>query len=211
MSTTFEVFPTTDNIPSFRQLLDVATVHLSDFLRSYGITQPVPLAVTLRRAEPDHPVVPVDTGGPAWWPEECYAWFHVPGLPGGTDAYACPMEDVGRGEIGDIAARNLPEFIDIPAEVMRVGRYWTFRRSAGQPPIINIAYGILAGSLAELTGGIVYSSDGAWDSKRLPARPEVLLSTYFRPELNRDWVNYDWAKECISRLPQELGDVRLEQ
>lgn len=210
MSTSFEVYPTRDHIPSFRQLLDVATVHLRDFLRSYGILQPAPLAVTLRQAQPDRPIIPFDTNGPAWWPEDCYAWFHVPGVPGGTDAYACPMDEVGRGFFEEIRGKNLPEFVDVAAVVMQVGRYWTFRRSAGQPAIINIGYGILAGSLAELTEGIVYSSDGAWDYRRLPARPGLFLSTYFRPELNLDWQNYNWAKECISWLPQELSNVRSE-
>src|SRR4051812_7815405 len=96
MSTTFEVFPTTDRIPSFRQLLDVATVHLRDFLRSYGITQPAPLAVTLRRKEPDAPILPFDPAGPAWWPDDCYAWFQVPGVAGGTDAYAWTFDEVRR-------------------------------------------------------------------------------------------------------------------
>jgi hypothetical protein len=210
MSTTFEVFPTTDHIPTFRRLLDTATGHLSEFLRSYGITQPAPLAVTLRRAEPDHPVVPFDTGGPAWWPEDCYAWFHVPGVGGGTDAYACPMDDVGRGSIRDIRMKNLHDFEEPVTAALRIGRYWSFRRSAGQPAIVNIGYGILAGSLAQLTDGIIFSADGAWDYKRLPARPDLFLSTYFRPELNREWREYNWVKDCISWLPEELSRVRVE-
>lgn len=210
MSTTFQVFPTTDNIPTFRELLDVAMAHLGKFLRSYGITQPAPLTVTLRRAQPDHPVVPFDTAGPAWWPDDCYAWFHVTGVTGGTDAYACPMDEAGKGSIRDIRLKNLPEFGDATTAAMRVGRYWSFRRSAGQPAIINIGYGMLAGSLAELTGGIVDSEDGAWDYRRLPARPDVFLANYFRPELNRNWEEYNWAKDCISRLPEELSDVTLE-
>jgi hypothetical protein len=210
MSTSFEVFPTTDSIPSFRQLLDVATAHLGEFLLEYGITQPALLAVTLRRVEPDGPIVPLDTDGPAWWPQDCYAWFHVPGVTGGTDAYACPMDDPGRRSIEDIGAKDLPDFARATTAALWVGRYWLFRRSAGQPAIINIGYGILAGSLAELTDGIVNSDDGAWDYRRLPAQPDVFLRTYFRPELNREWENYNWAKECIAWLPGELSKVRLE-
>ena len=197
MSTTFNVFPTTDNIPSFRQLLDLATVHLRDFLCSYGVTQAAALAVTLRRLEPDQPVIAFDTGAPAWWPEDCYAWFQVPGVAGGTDAYARPIDDAAREAIRDIRTKNLPEFTDMTAAALRIGRYWYFRRSAGQPAVINVGYGMLAGSLADLTGGFVYSDDGAWDYSQLPARPDRFLSTYFRPELNRDWKEYNWVKDCI--------------
>jgi hypothetical protein len=210
MSTAFEVFPTTDHIPSFPELLDAATARLREFLRSYGILQPAPLAVTLRRKEPDAPILPLDPTAPAWWPDDCYAWFQVRGVAGGTDAYAWTFDNLNRECLGYVAAEH-PEFAHMTAAALRVGRYWSFRRSAGQPAIITIAYGMLAGSLAELTGGFVYSDDGAWDYKRLPARPDRFLSTYFRPELNRGWDEYEWAKKCISWLPEELSHVQFEK
>jgi hypothetical protein len=164
--------------------------------------------VTLRRKEPDAPIVPFDPAGPAWWADDCYAWFQVPGVAGGTDAYAWTFDEVRRECVASVAAEH-PEFADMTAAALRVGRYWMFRRSAGQPAIINIAYGQLAGSLAELTGGFVHSEDGAWNYKRLPARPDRFLATYFRPELNPDWENYNWARDCIGRLPEELSHVQL--
>jgi len=211
MSTSFAVFPTMDHIPSFRELLDVATDHLRAFLESYEITTSVRLAVTLHRLEPERPMVAFQMSDPAWWGKDSFAWFHVPGVEGGTDAYARHMDSQGRGYIEDIKAKNMNEFADRTASALRIGRYWTFDRSGGQPGIINIAYGMLAGSLAQLTNGFVFSEDGAWDYERLPALPDFFLSTYFRPELNRDWINYNWTKKCISWLPDELRNVRIEK
>ncbi len=211
MSTSFAVFPTTDHIPSFRELLDVATGHLRAFIQSYDITTPVRLAVTLHRREPERRTVTFEIGDLAWWRDDCFAWFHVPGVDGGSDAFARKFDSVGRGYIEDIRVKKLNDFTELTAAALRIGRYWTFERSGGQPGIINIAYGMLAGSLALLTNGFVFSEDGAWDYERLPARPDFFLSTYFRPELNRDWINYSWTKECISWLPEELRNVQLER
>jgi len=38
-----------------------------------------------------------------------------------------------------------------------------------------LAYGLIAASLAEITGGFVYSDDGAWDYSYFPALPKISL------------------------------------
>jgi len=70
------------------------------------------------------------------------------------------------------------------------------RKSIGQPGIINLAYGLIAASLAEITGGFVYSDDGAWDYSYFPALPEDFFRWYFKPEYvvkNEDKV---WLQNC---------------
>jgi len=43
-----------------------------------------------------------------------------------------------------------------------------------------LAYGLIAASLAEITGGFVYSDDGAWDYSYFPALPEDFFRWYFK-------------------------------
>jgi hypothetical protein len=62
----------------------------------------------------------------------------------------------------------------------------------------------MAGSLAAITDGFVYSMDSAWDSEQLPALPAGFLSWYFRPEkaLKEDFRS--WSKRCLAHVAEEL-------
>ena len=208
MSTVFDVFPTKEFIPSYRELLGLATTHVNDFLRSYAIEIPIKLAVGLRSNDDESRVLPIDLDGPCWWPQNQYAWFHVPDLAGGTDAYADPLGDLGTSILTEeIRGESAAAFGELIRQALLVGRYWSFRRSAGQPAIINIAYGIIAASLAQLTDGFIFSIDGAWDHRLLPARPSDFLRWYFRPEMTEDEGKREWAHRCIQSLPDELQGV----
>ena len=120
---------------------------------------------------------------PFKWQRDEYAWFFIPGVAGGTDVSFWPDTD------DDLEAWFEEFETREPAKLHRelirsclVNRYrWNFRRSVGQPGIINFAYGILAASLVELTQGFVDSDDGAWDYKQLPATAEEFYQFYFSP------------------------------
>jgi hypothetical protein len=64
---------------------------------------------------------------------DSYLFIRIDGVPGGTDGYFRRRELVRR--------------------CRSVGHTWWFRRSAGQPAIINLAYGFVAAALGELTDG----------------------------------------------------------
>ena len=84
------------------------------------------------------------------------------------------------------------------------GHHWSFRRSAGQPAIINVAYGMIAGSLAELTEGFIYSGDSAWDHERFPATTQEFFSWYFRPDKAIKAEHAELAARCIKWIVEEL-------
>jgi hypothetical protein len=208
MSTTFQVYPGVDKIPSFRQLLDRADAHLNEFLTEYNVGYAVAIEAGMR----DHrdQVLPLDLARPAWWNEGEYAWFYVPGVPGGTDAYARPMDELDRGVLSeDAGARREGAFRELIHRSLEIGRMWSFRRSIGQPAIINVAYGFLAGSLAELTDGLVDSIDNGWDFKSLPARADEFLAMYFRPDRTEDAGKREWAARCIAHIRDELAPKPL--
>jgi hypothetical protein len=78
----------------------------------------------------------------------------VDDVGGGTDAYYCDdadeINEVWSGEFDDPKCLRLEPLI---RECVQIGHYWSFRRSMGQPGIVNLAYGLIAGSLAALTDG----------------------------------------------------------
>lgn len=85
MSTTFDVFPSTNIMPTFRQLLDRSTVELHRFLSSHKINSRPQIDVRIQRKDNDLPI-PFDLNSQLSWPDETYAWFHIADIPGGTDA-----------------------------------------------------------------------------------------------------------------------------
>ncbi|MDH1263292.1 hypothetical protein [Pseudomonas sp. GD03944] len=201
MSTTFEVYPRHATVPSFQALLERATTRLHAHLAIHGIAARPVLRVSVR-SNGTHESLERDLSSPATWAESEYAWFYVDDLAGGTDAYGerVSVDDL---ECWDDILRDHPPATARRTEMLEclaAGRYWRFRRSAGQPPIIALAYGILAAALAELTDGFIYSDDSAWDYPRFPARAEDFYRWYFDPEqaLGSDYAT--WASRCLTAL-----------
>src|SRR5690348_5400769 len=130
MSTVFDVFPTRDYVPTFRELLAVASGHLNNFLRDYGVKRPVRLSVGLRSNDESSRVLPIDLNGPCWWPSTQYAWFNVAGIAGGTDAYADELraddpDDLGHSLLIDrLRGPKAGEFAALISRSLAVGRYW---------------------------------------------------------------------------------------
>jgi hypothetical protein len=80
--------------------------------------------------------------------------------------------------------------------------HWLLRRSAGQPILVVLAWGMLGVALAELTDGVIDSGEaGPWDWAHLPATASEFLSWYLRPEAfdPRDLSTFamvsKWAEE----------------
>jgi hypothetical protein len=201
MSTTFNIFPKLPVIPTFRQVVDIATARLQQYLSSYGIDSKYNIAVMLRSKEPDIEQ-PTNLDSPARWDDDLYAWFYVPSVPGGTDAYFWEVEEDDREYVmEDFHVAELPETRRaLVLACLESDYYWNFRKSATQPPIINVGYGLIAASVAELTDGFIYSGDGGWDVERFPATAEEFYQWYFRPEQAIHPEKKQWAERCLKAI-----------
>ena len=136
------------------------------------------------------------------WGEHDYAWFHVPGCQGGSDAYFATLKDIDLEHWDEVLKHHsrAQSQRDLVRSCLANGRFWVFRRSAGQPGLINFAYGIIAASLAELTGGFVFSDNSAWDYERFPATPEEFYTWYFTPSMALHSDFADWAQRCLDSI-----------
>jgi hypothetical protein len=68
MSTSFDVYPKTLRVPSFQEVLDVASLRLREFRRDFAIPGSPTITVELRSKEPDI-THPFDLAAPATWAE----------------------------------------------------------------------------------------------------------------------------------------------
>jgi hypothetical protein len=207
MSTTFEVYPGVPELPTFGALVERSTTELHRFLESVNITNRPAIDVKLQTCK-EHAQRPLSFHNPLRWDKNTvYAWFSVGNVVGGTDAYFGKTEWLVR-EFWESELQS-PKYAKMEAAIRKgiaIGHYWWFRRSMGQPAIVNLAYGLIAGSLASLTNGIVYSSDSAWDWERMPAFPDEFLSWYFRPEKALEENFREWSKRSIEAIKRELGE-----
>jgi len=205
MSTTFEVYPGTGEMPTFEKLLMAANSHLASRLRMSGIAGDVEIGISLRRCNGDAKI-PHKLGSPLKWNDDTYAWFAVRGVAGGTDAYFEAVDDLTREVLEDhLRDNHLTHHRETVHRCLSLGHYWTFRRSAGQPGIVNLVYGLLAGSLAELTSGLVFSYDSAWVWPLFPATGRDFLSRYLVPGGTSDPEAEEWTTKCLSWIPGELA------
>jgi hypothetical protein len=211
MSTTFEVLPGKDYIPTFDELIELSSAYINAYLKSIGINEEVDLLVNLHKKDESYfnNEVLYDN---AKWEDDSYAWFHIDGVAGGTDAYFWPFDEFDR-DIWKEEIQLNPQISKYANEInicLNIGHRWSFRRSAGQPGIIVLSYGLIAAALAELTHGLIYSDDGAWDYSLFPASINDFLGWYFRPEITTHTESKQWAESCIKRIREEL-DMRTNE
>jgi hypothetical protein len=137
--------------------------------------------------------------------QEYVRLVRVVGSVGGCDVEYSEDRDtieVFRNEIK--FTKTLPdEFVD---HCLDLGRYWAFRRSAGNPCVITLMYGYLAAALAELTAGFIYSDDGAWHRDALPMRADSFYASYFRPGEAAKSAVWD-HHACFEQLVIELAEL----
>jgi hypothetical protein len=204
MSTTFDVYPRRKELPSFAAIIDRSTAELHRFLESVSIRARPLVHLRIQRCE-DNSHVPFSLDDPARWGKDTYAWFMVGEAPGGTDAYydddETKIQELWDGGFDDPRCKRIEPLI---RECIEIGHRWWFRRSAGQPAIINVAYGLMAASLAAITEGFVTSDDSAWESQRMPALPDEFLNWYFRPEKAIGENFREWSQRCLGSLAEEL-------
>ncbi|MDQ0115155.1 hypothetical protein [Paenibacillus harenae] len=201
MSTTFEVYPTTAYIPRIAELLTLANDKLLSFLRPFDLKISPVIGARIGETFIDRSS---SNSFCTQWKTE-YAWFFI--TPdehgGGTDAYYRIVEEHTLeiwNEYEDAGDRY--------GEVLKslsVGHYWTFRRSAGQPAIINLCYGLLAAALAELTGGFIFSDDGAWSGP--PIQATEFEARYFKPEISNNYGDASWYTQCLKSLIEDYQGI----
>lgn len=79
--------------------------------------------------------------------------------------------------------------------------YYVIRRSAGSSFTYSFVYGFVAKVLAELTDGIIFSDDGAWDYSKFPSFAQNFEKWYWNPNDPSNDVEYtEWAKKGLKTM-----------
>jgi len=182
LSTTFEVYPGQGGIPTFQQLLTRTTKHFCNQLEAANF--PLEPELCFKLVNAFNYDQPVSRCAPLLWQENQYAWFYLRGLTGGIEVNRLRMESVDREnwrETLEFTSQD-EEQQDFFGNCLANGHYWSLRMGK-QPAAVGLLHGLLAGSLAELTEGFIWTDDGAWDYDRFPATSQELFACFLRPEM----------------------------
>lgn len=174
MSKTYEVYPTTSYIPSKEEIGKLAEKYLNTFLEKENIEEEYKKKLkvtnsTLRFSDKNYVnrknICMIDTE---------------------YDAYQLNIKE--GNAIFVFFHRFIPLYIEILKDtlintkyesefekIVKLNNSWTVKRTMWQPVLSNILYGFIAIAIAELTNGLIYSDDGAWDFKETPLKAEEFL------------------------------------
>ena len=217
MSTCIGVFPVSTIDISFAEVLSLSEKNINAFLASIGVSYQVELVAYIHAQDGSYQNE-VCPNQPFFWKHTEYLWLTIKGVQGGTDGYCDPIIFDGTNEPywkldylkeeileRDTKTTKTYDIDHIIKGFKQFNQSWTFRRSVGQSAIICISYGLIACAVAELTDGILFSNDGAWDYHYFPCDYSEFLAVYFRPDKTDNQDCQKWAIRCIEQVQKEFG------
>lgn len=216
MGFTFDILPCVDVEPLLPQLAERAGGHLRRFIAGLPIDHFVLLSPELQeearaqaaeraaaqqiRFHSEAPGSPLETT----WHIEC----SEPGERAGTlsGLRFTRGDHFDQRLVSEVQARFAAHGLDERLERCRdFGVVLEVARSAGQPILASLATGFVAAALAELSEGVIYSDDGAWDPSLFPCLPSTFLASFMNPRAAGLTERYRrLAQDRILEMPGDL-------
>lgn len=136
---------------------------------------------------------------------------------GGIDWYDWDLREVDTGDWGyiideilesDEIINNIDSISEKINNAKELNKYWHFRLSASQRRIIYLSFCLIAGTVAELTEGIIYG-DG-WEYGIVPCESELFFEFYFNYENTKNESFEEGIKKDILSIKKELEIAKKE-
>ncbi|MEM1370169.1 MAG: hypothetical protein AAGG02_19640 [Cyanobacteria bacterium P01_H01_bin.15] len=201
MSTTFDILPTTHKIPSITDVISLSNEKLDHYCQRYSILSRLRIDAEILSFT-DQTFSEKCKDRIMKWDENQYAYFFLTNYTGGTVAYFGItnqlIRDIWADEIEAKGANHTKQVLI--EEGLNIGHYWTFKRYSSQTLVHDLVYGIIAGSLTQITDGIIDTDDGAWSSSIFPATAKEFFSSYFILEAPVEPEYLEWSKSVIDSL-----------
>ena len=174
MSTSFEIYPTNNNIPELSLLISEAVSMFENFMKYHNIKSYIntELYAVNENQTVYTPKFVTDS-------ENIYNTIELNKI-GNIYLFYIKIDDTDVALWND-ELKNNPRAESIKSSIMKnreIGYLWQVKRTAGQPAIVSLFYGFVAMALARETDGFIYSDDGAWSYELFPTEWKSLYSEY---------------------------------
>ncbi|MDH3348973.1 MAG: hypothetical protein OEM02_12850 [Desulfobulbaceae bacterium] len=205
MSTSFEIFPVANKIPTFDEVNKLLETRLVEFFQRYNIANIHNYSITLLNN--DRVTNKFDPSMHLSMLPDYYCHFYS-GPTEGIFLYYMKVDRltyrIWQDEIEDkLAARRVSQTV---YKALKNGYYWKVKRYDNQEPIIDLLFGYVTGVIAELVDGIIHTDDYAWEPDLFPVFSKDFFKFYFIPEVTKDLDCKEWSIKTIVNLG---GSVNL--
>jgi len=219
MSTTIDIFPVATLDITFGQVLELSQKNVNAFLKSIGINKKVVLEVNLY-GNYGKKIDFQMTDKFAWKDEydedeekKEYVMFSIKGIVAVAETYLETIYQDGCmdpwWQLEEIIKtdKNIKE-LDVKVDkIKKLNKKWYVRCQWSNPTIMYISCGLISAAIAELTSGILYSYDGAWEIDAFPADSKEFLDFYYRKEKAKSSEYYERALHSYDTLIEELKEL----
>lgn len=212
--TTLDIIPVETDKISYRDVLQLSENRINEFLNKMGIQSKLKLNIKIYDG-----TINLDSKF-EWTDIRADIWFEIEGIEGEISAECNIME----GNVSDPWWRlneylkqekknkTILDFDKKIEKAKRLNRYWTLRCDSDESGIIHLSYGLIAASIAELTGGFIDSCNGAWIYDEFPAESQDFLKSYFITDSKErigvvDSISIYYAKKHLKEIPQEITNA----
>ena len=209
-STNFDIIPIETDQISFQDVLQLSEKHINTFLNRMGILSTIQLRINAYEDKID-----LDSTF-AWLGTTKDIWFELDGIEGeiSVDCYPIHQHSTNSWRLDaylqkEKQNKTIPDFDKKIEQSKQLSHFWSLSCDSQELGIIHLSYGLLAASIAELTGGFIDTSNGAWLYDEFPAEAPAFLKSYFITD-NRsekgvvDSMFIFYAKKHLKGLHQEI-------
>lgn len=199
MSTSFEIFPTNNYVPTYKEVINLSKKMINKYLCKQNINHEININYEIFNINDN--TKGIDNSQFLCNSDNKYAIFYI-----NEEGY-CILYYNLLSEL-DIEFWNEEFKINHKAEKYKndikknqqIGYTWLIKRNAGQPPIVQLYYGFLSIAIASLTNGIIFSDDGAWDYSCFPASSQEFIKDYLDLSILNNKTFREFISDCIDKL-----------
>ncbi len=205
MSTTFEIYPGTEYIPSIEETVELAQSYIDEYIKRFDIRRKFIIEYYLKNEDGETLDLKVGKNN-LEISKHNYYWLSIKDISGGADLYYEQVDiDITKRWEEELSLNTrVKQYSKNINKTLEIGHFWVIRRSVGQSAIVNLMFGMVAAAISKLTNGFIYSNDGAWDIHQFPTNAEDFLLWYFNPDyLDNSNDDKKWAKDNLDMIRKD--------
>ncbi len=211
MSSTIEIIPVENKTYTFDQICSLSQQKLNAFLKKIGVGE-MTISATLRDEEESYSLG-CNPEASFNWQENEYIWFTINDIDGGIQVYKDQIKDELIDPtnpwwcLDDLKQCNtsITDLDQRLEKVKIVDTCWYVNRNFGMQAIFYVLQGCISEALAELSQGIIWNEDGAWEMSKFPTLSIDFSSWYLNADATEEEYYRELAKDCIKEIKEKFS------
>ncbi|QXP58992.1 hypothetical protein [Olleya sp. HaHaR_3_96] len=192
MSSTITIIPTKNTKVTFREIINLSEKHINSALNIIKLKEKIKLQVTILNydeAKNKDTYREVDLTDIFEWKKNQLVIFSIKGISGviktDYDLIYDPEMEPGNPwwklNTYKDKTKTIPNLDDKFEKAKKINKSWFLHRSEEKDKVINLTCAVIGASNAELTSGLISSTDQIWGYGQYFVKNEEFLKFYLQP------------------------------